>query len=335
MLKGYLERLILGQDLTAEESEQAMDRIIDDAESLCQIAAFLVLLRAKHETPDEIFGIIKALQKHMQKIFFDFPVLDIVGTGGDRANTVNISTGAGILAASCGVKMVKHGNRSVSSQCGSADVLEELGIKINMEANNVIKSVIETGFGFCFAPNFHPAFKKINPIRKELVIPTCFNILGPLLNPAQAKYLMIGVFDENLLNLMAEVLIKLKVEHALVFHTNGTDELSCIGPAQVIEITGSEKQNYILDPQHFGFAKCKLQDLQGGSAQHNAKLLVEVFAGKENPLADTLIFNAAVALYVYGRADSIEKAIPIVKENIKNNNAMFMLNRIKGGCISG
>lgn len=330
MLKKLIEKLIAKQDLTAKECALTIEEILreDHLYSNEQIAAFLVLLRAKSETAEEILGIVTAMRAHMLKVNTAFPVLDIVGTGGDYANTINISIGASILAASCGVKVAKHGNRAVSSKCGSADVLETLGVKLALTPEKVTDCIGKIGIGFCFAPIFHPAFKKIKVIRKALGIPTCFNLLGPLLNPASAEYLIIGVFAQNLVDLISEVLLKLKITRALVFHGVGIDELSCIGTTQAIEIISGSKKYLIIDPQKLGFAKCRLEDLQGGDPQLNAQLLNQVFAGQPSAIADTLILNAAVALYIYGKTKSIAEAIPIIKENIANANAKKTLKNL-------
>ncbi len=324
MLKPYLEKLIKHEDLTAAETKAATELMLQGAES-SQVAALLVLLRAKQETAEEILGIVQAMRANMISVVAKTPVLDIVGTGGDGAHTVNVSTGAAILAASCGVKIAKHGNRSVSSMCGSADVLEALGVNINMGSEQVAKCIEKVGIGFCFAPNFHPMMQALRDVRKSLGVPTCFNILGPLLNPVQAEYLLIGVFNEALVPLVADIVFKLGVKRALVFHGNGLDELSCIGPVQVTEIDATEIKSYELNPQSFGFEKCNIQDLQGGEAHENAQILLDVFNGKPGAVADTLIFNAAVAAYVYGRAQSIEQGIELVRNNIAAGKAMQLL----------
>lgn len=290
MLKNHIEKLLKRENLTAKEAELAIENILTGADSH-QIAAFLVLLRAKKETANEILGIVRGMQKSMVALNLSIPVLDIVGTGGDSANTVNISTGAAILAASCGVKVAKHGNRSVSSRCGSADVLEALGVNINLAPTEVTQCIEKLGIGFCFAPNFHPTMKIIKDVRNNLRVPTCFNILGPLLNPARAEYLLIGVFKEELMNLMAEVILNIGVKKALIFNGNGLDELSCAGPAK-----------------------------------DNAKILLDVFHGKTGPVANTLVFNAAVVLYVYGITSSVEAAIPEVKNSINTGRALRLLN---------
>ena len=325
MLKKYIEKLINRENLTISEAEAAIEVILNGADPH-QIAAFLVLLRAKKETADEILGIVKGMQKRMIELNISLPVLDIVGTGGDGANTINISTGAAILAASCGVKIAKHGNRAVSSQCGSADVLEALGVNINLSPAKIAQCIEKVGIGFCFAPNFHPAMKVIRDIRKNLSVPTCFNILGPLLNPARAKYLLIGVFNEELMNLMAEVILNIGIKKALVFCGNGLDELSCVGCAKVLEVTPSGIKSLILDPEVFGLARCTVEDLKGGTAKENAAILQDVFKGKIGPVANTLIFNAAVALYTCGIAISIEQAILHVKKSINDGKALELLN---------
>jgi len=194
---------------------------------------------------------------------------------------------------------------------------------------NILRSLPvgeKVGIGFCFAPTFHPAMKAVKDVRKSLNVPTCFNILGPLLNPANAEYLLVGVFNEELMNLMAEVLFDKGVKRALVFHSNGLDELSCIGPARVLEITSSEIKPLNLDPETFGLPKCTIGDLRGGSAKENAATLLAVFNGKPGPIANTLIFNAAVALYIYGISSSIEAAVPLVKNSIKDGKALKILN---------
>jgi len=325
MLKTYIGKLLNRENLTAEETEIAIETILNGADSN-QIAAFLVLLRSKRETSDEILGIVRGMQKMMVALSISLPVLDIVGTGGDGANTINISTGAAILAASCGVKIAKHGNRSVSSQCGSADILEALGVNINLPPTEIVRCIEKVGIGFCFAPNFHPAMKAIKDIRKNLMVPTCFNILGPLLNPAQAKYLLIGVFSQDLMNVMAEVILNLGVKRAMVFHGNGLDELSCVGSAKVLEVTPSGIKPLILCPEVFGFAKCNVEDLRGGTAKENAVIIRDVFKGKAGSIADTMILNAAVALYIYGITHSIEQAILQIKSSINDGKVLKLLN---------
>ena len=323
ILKTYIEKLLRRENLTAQEAGDAIKIILNGADK-SQIAAFLMLLRAKQETADEILGILQTMRERMLPVAVNRPVLDIVGTGGDGANTINISTGAAILVASCGVTVAKHGNRAVSSICGSADVLEALGVNINMKPAKVEECIEKLGIGFCFAPNFHPAMMALKEIRHSLGIPTSFNILGPLLNPA-AEYLLVGVFKEELVTVIADVVAKLNLKKSLIFHGNGLDELSCVGSVRAIEITKGEQKSYVLDPAEYGFSRCLVSDLRGGSPEENAEILLEIFKGKKGAIADTLIFNAAVALYVYKKTESINHAVKIVTKSIEAGKALKLL----------
>ncbi len=334
MLKKCIEKLIAGKNLMREETIMAVAEVFNEINPY-QTAALLVLMRAKGETPEEILGAVDAMRYNMVNLNLDFPVLDVVGTGGDYANTINISTGAGILAASCGVKVAKHGNRSVSSKCGSADVLEALGVNIQCSPQKTGECIKKVGFGFCFAPLYHPVLAKLKEIRKGLGIPTIFNILGPLLNPAAAEYLMIGTFNEGLAELLSDVITityKLSttnyIKKALLFHSSGLDELSCVSPVTVIEVTPERKRKYILDSADYGFKRCKVEDLRGGTPEENSKILKDVFDGTQGAVADTLVFNAAVALHVCGKTESIEESISIVRKNIENGEASRTLKNL-------
>jgi anthranilate phosphoribosyltransferase len=300
--------------------------MLDPANNPLQIAAFLVLLRAKNETADELSAIVKALQNKMIVVPTHHTVLDIVGTGGDGSNTVNISTGSAMLAASCGVKVAKHGNRSVSSITGSADVLEALGINIQLTPEQISKCIDEIGIGFCYSPNFHPMTQALRHLRKELNVPTTFNILGPLLNPANAAHIVLGVLDETLLQVMADVLIQTGSGRSVVVHGVGLDEISCAGPAKIIEVNGHNKFEYMIDSLEFGLARCSISALRGGDAKVNAQLLLDTFKGERGPIADTLILNAAVALYTYGLHPSIGEAVSNVSEILYSGAVLTLLN---------
>src|SRR5581483_531468 len=291
--------------------------------------AFLMLMRAKGETVEEVHGVIDAMRSAMIPVQVGCPVLDIVGTGGDGLHTLNISTAAAILAASCGVKVAKHGNRSVSSRAGSADVLEALGINIHRPPHCIASSVKDIGIGFMFAPDYHPAFKRLKEIRKDLETRTVFNILGPLLNPANAEHLMLGVFSEDLLDTVAELLLRLKQDRSFVFHGCGLDELSCIGPARVIEVSPKGKHSFLLDPLEFGLKRCAISDLRGKDAQYNAKKMIEAFEGVESAFSDTMALNTGVACYLYGTVDSIQKGIELAKTHLKEKRALHLLNQWK------
>lgn len=331
LLKNPIEKLMQKQNLDSDTCHHALNAMLLPDANPVQTAAFLVLLRAKTESPSELAGMIDALKQKMIVLPTKHKVLDIVGTGGDGANTINISTGSAILAASCGVKIVKHGNRAVSSLAGSADVLEALGVTIESTPEKISSSVDEIGIGFCFSPSFHPAMAKLRALRKQLNIATTFNLLGPLLNPASPAHFLLGVFDESLLKLMAEALQHTGVDRSIVVHGCGIDEISCLGPAKIIEVTPSGLNESIIDPEKFGMPLCSITDLQGGNAQTNAQLLLGTFSGKRSgkyrAIADTLILNAAVGLYLYGLYPSPAAAIVHVQENLNNGAALTLLKK--------
>ncbi len=324
MLQVCINQLLKYKDLTAEQCKHAMQEILHDATDV-QIAAFLVLLRAKGETAEEVEGIVTALRSNMVRIDIDDDVLNIVGTGGDGANTVNISTAASILSASCGAKVAKHGNRAVSSQCGSSNVLEALGLNLNCDAKQVIRCIEKAGIGFCYAPRFHPAMAKVKEVRSALGVRTVFNMVGPLVNPAQAQYYLMGVYNEKILRLMADTLSRLGVKRAMVVHSQGLDELSLLGPATMIEIDVSGLTECTFDPRHYGFSYSDLSSIQGGDAEYNATILLETFNGKKGPVADTIIINAGVALYVAEKVDSIEEGIAMARNSLFAGHALETL----------
>ena len=327
IIKSSIEKLMRGENLSGAVCQQVLDEILDPSINPLQVAAFLVLLRAKQETADELSAIVNALRAKMIVVPTHHTVLDIVGTGGDGLNSVNISTGSALLAASCGIKVAKHGNRSVSSLTGSADVLEALGVNIQLTPDQISKSIAQIGIGFCYSPDFHPITHALRQFRKELNVPTTFNILGPLLNPANAAHIILGVSDETLLPIMADVLIQTGSGRSMVVHGMGMDEISCAGPAKIIEINGKEKIEYMIDPFDFGLSRCNITDLRGGDAKVNAQLLLETFKGKRGPIADTLILNAAVALYIYGTHASIAEAVSHVSDNLYRGSALTLLNK--------
>ena len=328
MLKRTIEQLLLKKNLSSEESTLAIHQIFTEANSY-QIAAFFMLMRAKGETIDELFGIIEGMRHFMIPIEIQFPVLDIVGTGGDGAHTLNISTASAILAASCGVKIAKHGNRSVSSLCGSADVLEVLGINIEDAPEKISLCIKDVGIGFLFAPAFHPALVHLKEIRKGLGIRTFMNIIAPLLNPARAQYLMLGVYSEELLEVCASLLMRLSINKAFVFHGSGLDELSCIGPSKVLEVSKEGIRSFDIDPLELGLKRCNLQDLKGRDAHYNAQKILEAFNGEPSAFADTIALNAGVALYLYGKSQSIIEGIEIAQSHLKEKKASEFLKRWK------
>lgn len=301
-----LNKLVEGRSLSAEEAFQAMGELFDDP---IRMAGFLSLLKAKGESVEELLGIVRAIRANMQKVSLDQPILDIVGTGGDQAGTVNLSTGAALMAARFGIPVVKHGNRAVSSKCGSADVLEAMGYNIHMTAEELRESIEKTGFGFCFAPDYHPMLKQVRLLRKALKMATAFNLIGPLLNPAGTDHLQIGVYKPELVPVLAEVLFRLGTKRSLVYFGRGIDELSCIGSTEALLVTEKGIESLVIDPEKMGLKKCELSDLQGGDAARNAKILKH----PTGAILDTLILNVGVALFLYGRAQSVEEGVEIAK----------------------
>ncbi len=324
-LKNSIEKLIQKENLDSMTCQEAVTEMLSDEANPLQIAAFLVLLRTKSATAEELHAITAVLRKKMIVVPTTHKVLDIVGTGGDHSNSINISTGSAILAASCGIKIAKHGNRAISSLTGTADVLEALGIAIDLSPKKVADCIAQIGIGFCFFPNFHPAAVKLRLLGKQLKISTALNFLGTLLNPANASHYLLGVYDEQLLTIIAAVLQKNKTEHSVVVHGNGLDEISCIGKTKMIEVTSTTIKPSILDPEALGLSRCTKADLQGGDAMLNAKLLLNAFSGNKSPISDTLILNAAVALYLYGLYPSIASALPHARENLYSGAAFTLL----------
>jgi len=315
-LRRLIERLCEGEDLTEAETEASLDALLDADPA--QISAFLVLLRAKGETAAEMAGMARAMQARSVQVFAGEDVLDIVGTGGDDAGTVNISTGSCILAAAAGAKVAKHGNRSVSSLCGSADVLEALGVAVDLGPEGVAQCVQEVGMGFMYAPRYHPSMAAVGPVRKALKVRTAFNLLGPMLNPARSKYALVGVYTPDLQHLMADSLMKLGMKKALVVcSTVGSlslDEMTPCGPTQVVEVTPAGTKSYSFNPRDVGIPECALSDLAGGDAKLNAQMLMDALGGEKGPVADCLMLNAGVAMAAAAQAESVEEGIAMCKE---------------------
>lgn len=327
LLRDSIQKLIHKQNLDASLCQAVMQELLDEETNQLQIAAFLVLLRAKPETTEELVAIVNSLRQKMISVPTHHRVLDIVGTGGDHANTVNISTGSAILAASCGVKVAKHGNRAVSSLTGTADVLEALGLKIELSPEKVSYCIDEVGIGFCYFPLFHPHIQQLRSLGKQLKVPTALNYIGTLLNPAHAAHYLTGVFDEALLTTFANVLMHTGTKRSLVVHGSGLDEISCVAPTKAIEVTSTSIKPMLIDPADYQLPYCKLEELRGSTAKVNANLLLHCFKGERGAISNTLILNAATALYLYGLYPSIALAIPHVSENLYNGNALKLLQR--------
>lgn len=331
-IKQSILKLLARKNLSCHESESMMLAILRGQVNHLQAMAFLLLLHAKSVTLPELLGLIYAMRNMMVPVTLACDVCDIVGTGGDGAGTVNISTGSAILAASCGIKILKHGNRAISSMSGSADVLEALGININQNSEQICQSLENIGIGFCLSPNFHPATKTISSLRRELSVPTVLNIIGPLIHPANPGFQMIGVYDEKLLHLFADVIAAFSFhQRAIVFHGCGLDEISCLGPLTMIEVSNKHKKILQLDCDEVGLPRCSLADLKGGDAVVNAARLTSALLGEdtEKGLTNTLILNAAVALYLTYRVPTIAAGVTVARDHVFSGNAYQLLQQWK------
>jgi anthranilate phosphoribosyltransferase len=290
-----IRTLINGDPLSAEQAEWAMNEIMDGEASPVQMAGFGVALRAKGETVEEMSGLASAMLAHATPITVPGPVTDLVGTGADGAQTVNISTMAAIVAAASGVPMAKHGNRAASSACGTADVLEVLGVVIDLPPSATEALAMEIGVAFLFAPLYHPAFRHTMPVRRELGVPTAFNFLGPLTNPVRPSSLAVGVADPRMGSVLAGVLAS-RGNSAMVFHGGGLDELTTTGPSTVWVVSGGAVAATELDPLPLGLPRATIGDLRGGDAAHNASVVRAVLAGQPGPVRDIVLLNAAAAI---------------------------------------
>ena len=329
-MRKYIKKLEEGRDLSSEEAEAAVGIILSTAED-DEIGAFLLALRAKGERPEEIAGFVRGMKKAANTIKprVAFRLVDTCGTGGDGLNTINVSTAAAIVTAAAGVPVAKHGNRAVTSMSGSSDVLEALGIKIDLAPEHVKKTIEEIGIGFMFAPVFHPAMKRVAGIRKKLGVRTVFNILGPLTNPAGAKGQVIGVFDKRLCEPIACALAELGTEQALVVHGDGMDEISNTGETYVAELKNGKVSTYTLTPESLGMLRANPEDIVGGSPKENARDLLRIFKGQKGPKRDLIVMNAAAALYVSGIVGSIRQAIPIAEDAIDSGKVMVKFNQFR------
>jgi anthranilate phosphoribosyltransferase len=327
-----LGALSSGDDLSTARARAAMSEILDGAATPAQVAGFIVALRMKGETVDELTGLLEAMlaaAEHVDLPEEGTPVVDVVGTGGDRAHTINVSTLAALVVAGAGARVCKHGNRAASSSTGSADVLEALGVRIDCGPAEVARCVAAAGIGFCFAPRYHPAMRHAGPTRRELGIPTAFNILGPLANPAGARRLMIGVADVAMAERMAGVLAARGAERALIVHgDDGLDELTLSTTSSVVDLRDGEVRSYRIDPADLGLALVPGTALVGGEPATNAGLARRVLAGEPGPHRDIVVLNAAGGLVVAGLADDLAAALDAARASIDEGRAAAALDRL-------
>ncbi|SES01505.1 anthranilate phosphoribosyltransferase [Lachnobacterium bovis] len=332
-MKQLLNKLVAGKNLTTSEAMCAQEEILSGKATPVQISAFLTALRLKGETLDEIIGLATVLRKKANNISPKVSnYVDLVGTGGDCTFSFNISTTSAFVVAAAGLPVAKHGNRSISSKCGSGDVLEALGVNICSDLNTVQKCVDEVGIGFMYAPAFNPAMKYVGGVRKELGVRTVFNILGPMANPSRAKNMLIGVYDKSLTEVIAKAMAKLGVERIMVVsgHDN-MDEITLTGETYVTEIIDNRIKNYVITPEEYGFKRVSLDALRGGDYNENALITKNILQGKEKgPKRDIVLLNAGATLYIGKTVNSIEEGIELARKMIDNNKAYKVLeNMIK------
>lgn len=322
MIKEAILKVTAGQNLTEPEMQACMDEIMTGNASDVHIASFLTALSVKGETIEEITAAAKGMAAHGVKLEHDMDVIEIVGTGGDKANSFNISTTAALVTAAAGCPVAKHGNRAASSKCGTADVLEALGVNLMLEPEQSKKVLEEANMCFLFAQKYHPAMRFVGPVRKELGIRTIFNILGPLTNPANAKRQLLGVYSEELIEPMAQTLMNLGVHDAMVVYgTDCLDEISLSAPTVVCEIRGKKTKTYTITPEQFGFKTCKKEDLVGGTPEENKQIIIDILDGKKGPKRDAVLLNAGAAIYLAKDGITFEEGIKIAKEVIDSGKA--------------
>lgn len=325
----FLHQAAGRQSLTAEQAEEALGEVLSGGASVAQIAAFLTALRVKGETADELTGFARAMRKHSERIpaaGVPRPIVDTCGTGGDGLGTFNVSTVAAFVVAGAGVSVAKHGNRSISSRCGSADILEALGVRIGLTPEQMGRSLAECGIAFLFAPALHPAMRHVQPARLELKMRTVFNLLGPLTNPAGAEVQVIGAPSDHAAQLMARALTRLESKRAMVVHgADGLDEVSTTNLTIAFEVEGREMNQRTLLPAEFDLPVSPLSELAGGDAAANACIARQILTGERGPKRDIVIANAAVALYLAGRAAGLRDGAALAAESIDSGAAMEKL----------
>ena len=331
MIKEAIVKIVNKGDLTYDEAYAVMNEVMSGQTTATQNAAFLAALSTKSaraETTDEIAGCAAAMRDHATKVDTGMDVFEIVGTGGDNAHSFNISTTAALICAAGGVKVAKHGNRAASSLCGTADCLEALGVNIQQSPARCVELLNEAGMCFFFAQKYHTSMKYVGPIRKELGFRTVFNILGPLTNPGSPTTQLLGVYDDYLVEPLAQVLMKLGVRRGMVVYgQDKLDEISLSAPTTVCEFQDGWMKNYVITPEQFGIARCKKEDLVGGTPEENAEITRRILAGEKGPKRDTVLLNAGAALYIGGKAAAFADGIVLAAELIDSGRAAAVLEK--------
>ena len=331
MIKEAIVKIVNKEDLTYDEAYAVMNEIMSGETTATQNAAFLAALSTKSaraETTDEIAGCAAAMRDHATKVETGMDVFEIVGTGGDNANSFNISTTSALVAAAGGMKVAKHGNRAASSKCGTADCLEALGVNIQQSPERCQELLDEVGMCFFFAQKYHASMKYVGTIRKELGFRTVFNILGPLTNPATPSMQLLGVYDEYLVEPLAQVLINLGIKRGMVVYgQDKLDEISMSAPTTVCEIRDGWFKSTVIAPEDFGLERCTKEDLRGGTPAENAQITRAILSGEKGPKRNAVLMNAGAALYIGGKADSLKDGIALAAENIDSGRALATLNK--------
>jgi len=332
MITELTQKMIDRIDLTEQEARSTMEEIMAGQATDVQIAAFLIALRMKGETAPELIGFARVMREKAEPLWEGdaLPVLDTAGTGGDRSGTFNISTAAAFVAAAAGVRVAKHGNRSATSKCGSADVMEALGIDIQMPMDRLRTAIKEVGIGFLFAQRFHTSMKHVMPTRTQLKVRTVFNILGPLANPASACFQVVGVSSPETMELMGNALLGLGLRHAFVVHgANGMDEVSIASRTYVVELRDNELRQFMMSPEDFGIAPAKIEAIHGGDAAENAKIIETIFRGERGARRDVVLLNSAPALVSGGAAKTWKEGILLAAESIDSGAALKKLEELR------
>ncbi|MDP2662895.1 MAG: anthranilate phosphoribosyltransferase [Dehalococcoidia bacterium] len=333
MIREAIATVVSGKSLSMEEAAQVMNEIMSGETTPAQFGAFVVALRMKGETVEEIAGLAKGMREKATPLRVKGPLVDTAGTGGDARGTFNISTTTAFVVAGAGLSVAKHGNRAISSRCGSADVLECLGVKIDMDARLMARCLQEVGIGFLFAPQYHPAMKYAAAPRREVGIWTVFNILGPLTNPAGARYQVIGVANPSLTFKLAHALQLLGCEHALVVHgEDGLDEMSIGARTTICEVNRGSFQTYFTTPEELGLQRAPLDVVKGGTVQENAEVLLAVLRGETGPRRDIVLLNAAAALVAGNKAEDLKQGIQIAADSLDRGAALAKLDELVAFC---